>query len=162
MIRALLPGLLAGGLALLSAGESLGGGARAEDRQTAQLRDEAVALRSIEPGDEDFSDLAPLRSVLANRRVVILGEASHGDGAAFLAKARLVRFLHRELGFDVLAFESGFYDCAKDWERIEAGDDPAAAFRQSVFAIWTRSVQVQPLITYFASAARSQRPLELA
>ncbi len=159
---ALLPGLLACGLALVAAGASLAAGKPAEDRQVAQLRDEAIALRSIEPGDEDFSDLAPLRSVLADKRVVILGEATHGDGNAFLAKARLIRFLHRELGFDVLAFESGFYDCAKAWERIQAGDDPAAAFRQSVFGIWTRSVQVQPLIAYFASAARSPRPLELA
>jgi erythromycin esterase len=159
---ALLPGLLACGLALVSAEASLGAGAHSDDQRVAQLQDEAVALRSIEPADEDFSDLAPLRSILAKKRVVILGEASHGDGAAFLAKTRLVRFLHRELGFDVLAFESGFYDCAKAWERIKAGDDPAAAFRQSVFSIWTRSVQVQPLIAYFAAAARSPRPLELA
>jgi len=147
-------------LALVAA--SLDAGTRSEDRQVAWLRDKAIALRSIEAGDEDFSDLEPLRSVLANKRVVILGEASHGDGAAFLAKSRLIRFLHRELGFDVLAFESGFYDCAKAWERIKAGDDPVAAFGQSVFAIWTRSVQVQSLIAYFASAARSPRPLELA
>jgi erythromycin esterase len=128
----------------------------------ASLRDEAIALRSIEPGDGDFSDLEPLRSILADKRIVILGEASHGDGSAFLAKSRLVHFLHRVMGFDVLAFESGFYDCRKAWQRVEAGDDPASAFRQSVFGIWTRSAQVQPLIAYFAAAARSQRPLELA
>jgi erythromycin esterase len=160
--RVLLPGLLAFGLVLVSAGASLGAGARAEDRQVAWLRDKSIALRSIEPGDEDFSDLQPLRALLAKKRIVILGEASHGDGAAFLAKTRLIRFLHRELGFDVLAFESGFYDCSQAWLRIAAGDDPATAFRQSVFAIWTRSAQVQPLIAYFASVARSQRPLELA
>lgn len=163
MVRpALLPVLLAAGLALVPAGAPLGAGGRPEDRRVAWLREEAVALRSIEPGDEDFSDLAPLRAILANRRVVILGEASHGDGATFLAKSRLVRFLHRELGFDVLAFESGFYDCWKAWQRIGAGDDPAAAFRQSVFPIWSGSAQVEPLIAYFASAARSRRPLELA
>jgi len=131
-------------------------------RQVAWLRAEATPLRSIQPGDGDFSDLEPLRSVLAGKQVVVLGEATHGDGASFLAKTRLVHFLHQELGFDVLAFESGFYDCAKAWERIRAGEDPAAAFRQSVFSIWTRSVQMQPLIDYFSTAARSARPLELA
>jgi len=163
MLRpARLPGLLALGLALVSAGAPLDAGARSEDRRVAWLREEAVALRSIDPGDGDFSDLEPLRSLLANKRVVILGEASHGDGATFLAKSRLIQFLHREMGFDVLAFESGFYDCWKAWQRIEAGDDPAAAFRQSVFPIWTRSAQLQPLIAYFAAAARSPRPLELS
>lgn len=163
MIRsALLPVLLATGLVLVSAGAPLNAGERSEDRRVAQLREEAIALRSIEPGDTDFSDLEPLRSVLANKRIVILGEASHNDGATLLAKSRLVQFLHREMGFDVLAFESGFYDCWKAWQRIEAGDDPATAFRQAVFPIWTRSAQVQPLIAYFAAAARSKRPLELA
>jgi erythromycin esterase len=73
-----------------------------------------------------------------------------------------VRFLHRELGFDVLAFESGSYDCWKAWQRIEAGEDPDAAFRESVFPIWTRSAQIQPLIDYFSSVARTERPLILA
>jgi erythromycin esterase len=158
---ALLSGFLAFGWAL-SAGVALHAGARSEEAQVAWLRKEAVTLRSIEPGDEDFSDLEPLRALLAKKRIVVLGEASHGDGTAFLAKSRLVRFLHKELGFDVLAFESGFYDCRKAWQRIEAGDDPATAFSQSVFSIWTRSAQVQPLIAYFATAARSKKPLELA
>lgn len=128
----------------------------------AWLRDHAIPIRSVDPADGDVSDLRPLAPILADRRVVILGEATHGDGTAFLAKARLVRFLHRELGFDVLAFESGFYDCWKAWERIEAGGDPETAFRDSVFPIWTLSVQVQDLIEHFAAEARSERPLVLA
>ncbi len=134
----------------------------AEERRVAELRQAAIALRSIDPADADFSDLEPLRAVLAGKQVVVLGEATHGDGAAFLAKTRLIKFLHREMGFDVLAFESGFYDCWKAWQRIGAGDDPATAFRESVFSIWTRSVQFQGLLDYFAAAARSERPLELA
>lgn len=132
------------------------------DLRVAWLQREAVPIRSVDPGDEDFSDLEPLRPVLAGRRVVILGEATHGDGRTFLAKSRLVRFLHRELGFRVLAFESGFYDCWKAWESIEAGAEPDAAFRRSVFPIWTRSAQVQALIEHFAAAAHSEQPLVLA
>lgn len=127
-----------------------------------RLRDGAVAVRSIDPGDDDFSDLRPLGPILEGARVVVLGEATHGDGETFRAKTRLVLFLHRELGFDVLAFESGFYDCWKAWRAIEAGEDPEAAFRQSVFQIWTRAAQLQALIAHFAAAARSERPLELA
>lgn len=132
------------------------------DPRVAWLRRAAVPIRSVDPADEDFTDLEPLRRILAGRRVVILGEATHGDGRTFLAKSRLVRFLHRELGFRVLAFESGFYDCWKARGEIEAGADPDAAFRRSVFPIWTRSVQVQDLIQDFAAAARSERPLVLA
>lgn len=133
-----------------------------DDRRTAALRDHAIPLRSIDPRDDDLSDLEPLRAALADTRVVVLGEATHGEGATFLAKGRLVRFLHQEMGFDVLAFESGFYDCHEAWRRIEAGADADSTLRDAVFPVWTRSEQVQPLIRYFADAARSERPLTLA
>jgi hypothetical protein len=84
----LLTSLVACCLALVAAEASFAADARAEDRRVAQLRAEAVALRSIEPGDEDFSDLAPLRTILAKKRVVILGEAGHGDGAQLEQAAR--------------------------------------------------------------------------
>lgn len=145
-----------------SCGSTPNPGAAAEDPRVGQLRDRAMAIRSIDPGDDDFSDLRPLGPILEGAQVVVLGEATHGDGETFRAKARLVRFLHRELGFDVLAFESGFYDCWKAWRAIEPGEDPGAAFRRSVFPIWTRAAQLQPLIAHFAAAARSERPLELA
>jgi len=132
------------------------------DPQVAWVQAHALPIRSIDPTDEDFSDLAPLRQVLAGRRVVVLGEATHGDGATSLAKSRLIRFLHQEMGFDAIVFESGFYDCWKAWQRIEDGADPEAVFRQSVFPIWTRTAQLQDLIAYFAAEARSAHPLELA
>jgi len=164
VLRPVVAGIFAGlALALGSASPpAAGAGPAAEDARVAWLRDEAVAIRSIDPGDEDFSDLRPLGAALAGARVVVLGEATHGDGATFLAKTRLVRFLHRELGFDVLAFESGFYDCWKAWQRIEAGEDPELAFRQSVFSVWTLSAQVQPLIDHVSASARSERPLVLS
>lgn len=149
-------------LACAAAGPAPGPETEPVDPRVAWLRAEAIPVRSIDPANEDFTDLEPLRAILAGRRVVILGEATHGDGSTFLAKSRLVRFLHRELGFGVLAFESGFYDCWKAWGRIEAGEDPDAELRRSVFPIWTRSAQVQALIGDFAVAARSERPLVLA
>lgn len=134
----------------------------ADDPRVEWLRDHAVALRTIDPADDDVSDLEPLRSALAGARVVILGEATHADGSAFLAKSRIVRFLHREMGFDVLAFESGFYDCWKARRRIEAGHDPEEALRRSVFPVWTRAAQFQAVIDQFVAAAGSDRPLRLA
>ena len=40
-----------------------------------------------------------------------LGESGHGVREFNLAKVRLIRFLHEEMGFDVLAFESGLFEC---------------------------------------------------
>ncbi len=116
----------------------------------------------IDTNDEDFSDLELLREILANVRVVQLGEQTHGDGTTFEAKVRLIKFLHRDMGYSVLAFESGLYDCAAAWKATVNGDDPQRVARRSVFGLWSQSRQVSPLWSYMASTARSQHPLELA
>jgi erythromycin esterase len=132
------------------------------DACIAWLKQHAVPLRSIDPADEDFSDLEPLRAAIGDARIVQLGEQSHGDGATFHAKARLIKFLHQKMGFDILAFESGLYDCRKAWELLKAGTDPFEAVPSGVFGIWTASEQFQPVIEYLGNVAKSDRPLELA
>ncbi len=132
------------------------------DPRVEWLRKNAVPIRSIAPDDRSFFDLQPLKKILGDARVVLLGEPTHGDGAVFLAKTRLIQFLHEEMGFDVLAFESGLYDCRRAWEALQAGEDPVTAVRRGVFGIWTRSEQVIPLMDYLGRRARTQRPLELA
>ena len=70
----------------------------AQDRPSriAGLKKDAVAIRSIDPSiaDDDFADLKPLMTAIGEARIVVLGEESHGDGATFLAKGRLIKFLH--------------------------------------------------------------------
>ena len=132
-----------------------------DDSRTAWLRENAVAIRSIEPDDEDFSDLAFLRDQLRGVRLVLLGESDHGNGADLEAKTRLVKFLHREMGFDVLAFESGLFGTAAAWRALPTQAEPRDAFLQGVFRVWGWSEQVQPLIRYLAASARTDRPLQL-
>src|SRR5262249_40196051 len=111
--------------------------------------------------DDDFSDLEPFAKAVGDARIVMLGEATHGDGTTFEAKSRLVRFLHERMGFDVLAFEIGLYDMHKAWERLRGGEEGRTAVRCGLFAVWSTSEQVQPLIDYVGERARSGRPLEL-
>lgn len=54
-----------------------------DPEQVRWLVGHSTAVRSIEPADEDFSDLMPLVQVIGQARVVQLGEATHGDGATF-------------------------------------------------------------------------------
>ena len=132
-----------------------------QDPRVAWLAEHAVRIRSIDAGD-DFRDLEPLRAALKGARVVMLGEQSHGDGTTFLAKTRLIRFLHEKMGFDVLAFESGLYDCAKAWDRLAGGEEASVAVPRGVFRIWSISREVQPVIEYLGKRVKSERPLELA
>jgi erythromycin esterase len=126
------------------------------------LQANAVPIRTLSAADHDFSDLQPLKAAIGDARVVMLGEQSHGDGTAFLAKGRLVAFLHREMGFDVLAWESGMWDVAQTWRQVQGGAPLLPASRRSIFTIWTGSEQVLPTLDYVASTLGTARPLELA
>ncbi len=132
------------------------------DPRVAWLRQNVTPIRSIDPRDMDFSDLQPLRSALKEVRVVLLGEVDHASGSDFLAKSRLVKFLHRELGFDVLAFEAGLYGMAVAWDGLRSGAPPRQAFAEGAWGFWANSEQMQSLIDYVAEQARGDRPLELA
>jgi erythromycin esterase len=117
---------------------------------------------TIDPADDDFADLVPLARAIGNSRVVLLGEQTHGDGATFLAKSRIIKFLHQKLGFDVLVFESGLYDLARVNQGMREEPEWHEAAKRGVFGIWSQSEQCRPLFEYIYASHRGPRPLELA
>ncbi|WP_161596700.1 erythromycin esterase family protein [Chitinophaga vietnamensis] len=117
---------------------------------------QAVAVRSIDPADTDFSDLQALKQSIGDARIVMLGEQTHGEGSTCLAKIRLIRFLHEQMGFDVLAFESGLYDCARIWENTRNGGQFKQEVIGSLFFMWATSRQMYPLFDYIQQ--RAHRP----
>jgi len=118
-------------------------------------------LRTIDPRDADFKDLLPLKKLIGSSRVVMLGEQTHGDGAAFDAKTRLIRFLHEEMGFNVLAFESGLYDCEVGDTLLSQGKPAAEALDASIFGIWAGGEKMLPLFDYLAATKKTSRPIML-
>ncbi len=125
----------------------------------AWLRDHAAPIRSLDPEDEDFADLEPIARAIGGARVVQLGEGTHGEGSTFLAKARLIRFLHQRLGFDVLAWEAGFFDC-RDFDAALRGDRPLAeAAALCLYGIWSKSREVEPTLAYVRATRATMRPI---
>ena len=79
----------------------------------------------------------------------MLGEPTYGEGTVTEAKIRLLRYLHEQLGFMTVAFESGFYELDKAQRAIEAGAAPAPvpeAIGSSVFNSWTGTREFQTLL----------------
>lgn len=128
------------------------------DVRAEALRRHAVPVRTLALDTTDFSDLEQLRQPLAGRRVVLLGEQTHGDGTTFAAKIRLFAFLHQQLGFDVLVFESGFYDVSRSWKDIQQGA-PIEPFSFGVSNVWSQAQEMLPLWSYLG---QHRKDLEVA
>lgn len=121
----------------------------------------ASVVRSIDVEDVDFDDLVGVKKFVGDARVVMLGE-HHVDGKSFLAMARLVRFLHERMGFDVLAFESGLVDMEAVDRAFVSAVPVADAVELGVASPWSQSLEARSVFEYVAKTKRSNRPMSLA
>ncbi|CAH0120463.1 hypothetical protein PAE9249_02982 [Paenibacillus sp. CECT 9249] len=127
----------------------------------AWMRENANPIASVPTRDKDeFADLQFLKPLLQNQRIVMLGESSHGVKEFNSVKARLVRFLHQELGFDVVAFESGWAD-AYAVNAQATSLSGLEMMKKSIFPVW-HTKEVQSLFEYIRKQAETDHPLELA
>lgn len=129
----------------------------------AQPADQAEILSRLidlnAPDDEDYTGYEALNPLLKDVEVVTLGDISHTDGTTLKTMVKLIEYLHIELGFEILAFESGLYGCHKAWEKILAGDRADAALGRSIFGLWSESKEFMPLADHIQKYADSDTPL---
>lgn len=69
---------------------------------------QSVAAQIITPIDSANYDLSFLKEKIGDKRIVMLGEINHGDGTTFEHKTKVIEYLHKEMGFNVVAFEAPF------------------------------------------------------
>ncbi len=119
-------------------------------------------IQSIDFSDENYSDLDFLKEVLKDNRVLILGEPSHGDGSVFSAKNRIIKFLHREMDYDVLVFESGFYDLYGSNEADLTESEFLELAEKNVFRVWSQSNEAWPILKYASETSLGSNPLLLS
>ena len=98
---------------------------------------------------------------VGDARVVLLGEAWHGDGGAVALRADLVRALHERKGFSVLAFEADFFALHHGWERFRRGG-PLQAVRDDVWDFWADTRAAAPLWDYVEAQADAGDTLHVA
>ncbi|WP_249660773.1 erythromycin esterase family protein [Lysinibacillus fusiformis] len=132
------------------------------------VNDHAYSLTSIQPEKASsqkipstkFEDLAMLKPILHDKRIVFLGESSHGVAQFNLAKTRLIQFLHQEMGYNVLAFESGLGDVMNAQGKI---DKQAAlqTMKDAIFGVWWTK-ETLPLFEYEKTTQATEKPLVLA
>ncbi len=117
-----------------------------------------IPIRSLSA--EIFTDLETLIPLLENKKFIQLGESGHGVAEFNKAKVRLIKFLHQELGFDVIAFESSIFECFYANQNVSTFDD-LEIMHHSIFGVW-HTEEVRELFTYIKNSAQTAHPLILA
>lgn len=121
-------------------------------------------IESISMDYENNRDLKALDSILKDNRILMLGENTHYDGSTLQAKGRLIQYLHESLGYNVVLYEAGQYDC---WimneemknRSLKTSIDSIGGL--GLFNFWWNNKETQPLIKYYQKAKTSSSPIEL-
>ncbi|QIW78585.1 erythromycin esterase family protein [Bacillus tequilensis] len=104
-------------------------------------------------------DLRFLKKVLKGKRIVQLGETTHGAGEINATKVRMIKYLHEELGYDVLAFESAFTDTNASYLNMDQST-PKSTMKNSIYAVW-HTEDVVELFDYMKEQKEKGDPLIL-
>ncbi|MFS4429332.1 erythromycin esterase family protein [Chryseobacterium sp. S90] len=121
-------------------------------------------IKSISMAYPDNSDLKVLDAVLKDNRIVMLGENVHSDGATMQAKSRLIKYLHENLGYNVVLYETGQYDTwimNEEMKNHSLKIPLASIGGLGLFDFWWDNRETQPLINYYQKTKTSANPIEL-
>jgi len=128
------------------------------------IQQSAIAISTIQPDATDFSDLESIGNAIGDAKIVMLGEQDHGDAPTYLAKTRLVKYLHEKKGFNVLAIESDFFALNRGWEQLPKDSATMTAYlNYNIFPIWTGCDACFPLFRqYVPRTFETSSPLQIA
>jgi len=126
------------------------------------LHAHAIPLASVEPSNDE-SDLAPLLPLVANARVIALGDATHGTHEFFSVKQRLIPFLVKHANVRTIIFEAPYaeIEAINDYVRTGAGD-PAPLLHIDNYFFWNADEVLDTIRWIRAWNAAGNAPVEVA
>ncbi|WP_346867150.1 MULTISPECIES: erythromycin esterase family protein [unclassified Clostridium] len=75
-----------------------------ENPEVKALKKSVIPISTVEAGN-GFKDLMPIKEILKDKKIVGMGEATHGTSEFFKMKHRFFEFLVEEMGYRVFAME---------------------------------------------------------
>ena len=114
------------------------------------------------PATQADYDWRGVDAALKGVKLVLLDEQSHGEENVFALKAELVKHLHQKHGYDVLVMESGVFDLAQVWQRMQQGQSLRQLAPGNLFYLYAKSPAVLNLLDYLEQQQTSAHPLQLA
>lgn len=136
------------------------------------ILDNAVNMTSIDFFDTNYSDISGFADIFQNAPIVVLSEDSHGESYSLLARSRIVRYMHENLGYDTLTWECNFGNSIYIMSQLQQLSASEIANYSKVFDIinnyvfqgqqfWGNAEELVNLFQYIANTSNTASPLEL-
>lgn len=127
------------------------------------VTENTAQVNSIDPDDTAYADLDALGNAVGDAKIVMLGEQDHGDGASFVAKTRLIKYLHEKKGFNVVAFESDFFALNRGWDNVNKTEEDIYKFlKANITGVWSYCDACQYLFKKLVPQSfLTNRPLQI-
>lgn len=107
-------------------------------------------------GDKQFH-FEKLKQIFQDKRVICLGETEHRIETFLRFKVQLVKYLHAEMGFEVIGFESSLFNTSNAYYNYSSD---TLALQEAVYGIW-QTQSVLNLFSYIHSEKKAASPLVL-
>lgn len=133
--------------------------ALASQTKTDTILSKLINLGEITNSNEDFREFKKLKPFLKNTEIIMLGEQSHGEGTVYETKIKLIKYLHQEMGYNILAFESDFFGTQKTWELIQDGADIPLTMAKGTSTFWSTAKEFKALTDYIEKTKDTDNPL---
>lgn len=128
------------------------------------LNENVEKLTNIAPEKYLDSELSFLKKAIGEKRIVMLGEEGHFDGQTLKAKAKVIKYLHEEMGYEVLLVERGFYEMNRVWQDLLLKKNKPLYLFADLTTIFGKSVDLEKkdLFEYIAKKSKTAKPLRIS
>jgi erythromycin esterase len=110
-------------------------------------QDSIYAIEAIPDNKYGFID-----ELISGKRIIALGELSHGDGSSFVHKTELIKYLHEKHGFNTVLIESPF--AQMELINLYSAKEISIKYdllKNQVFGIWSNAIETQVFFEYIKS-----------
>jgi erythromycin esterase len=99
------------------------------------IRGAAIPL-SMPVAGHGFDDMAPLKNIVGDARIVALGEATHGTREFFQLKHRMLEFLVTQMGFSIFSIEANMPESYRLNDFVSKGEGDPSKLLKGALALW--------------------------
>jgi erythromycin esterase len=109
-----------------------------------EIREQSIPFYSLT--SDDYSDLAFLKETLSGKEIIFLGENSHCVKEYNQLRIRIIKYLHEQMGVNVIAFETSMTNAAYVSE-YRASLSPEQMTKAALYKMW-QSRELVELMSY--------------